>query len=318
MVEFEMMREILARRRTIFSLFHTAVLACGFGCMDLASAQPQDLYPSKPIRVVVPYPPGGSTDIAARLVFQRVAEIIKQPVFIDNKSGGGGNIGALEVARSAPDGYTLLVATTQHAINMTLITNMRYDVRKSFAPISPISEGPLLLVTGNSQPFRNVKDVIEAAKSGKVTFATAGNGGSVHLAGELFNRMANVKMVPIPFRGSMPALTDVMSGEVTVMIDSMLSSMPFVTSGKLKALAITSPTRSKLLPSVPTVAESGMPGYEVTAWNGVLAPAGTPPPIVARLNSALTVVLQSAEVKERFKTLGSYRNQTLLMDSEYF
>ena len=263
-------------------------------------------YPNKPVKVVVPYPPGGPTDIVARVVFQQVSEATGQQFVIDNRAGGGGNIGAEAVAHAPADGYTLLVATTAHAINMSLFSGLRYDVVKDFTPVSLLTQGPLVLVATPGFPANNVRELIALAKAKPDTlnFASSGNGQSTHLSGELFNAMAGVKILHVPYKGSAPALTDVMSGQVPLMFDTMLSAMPFVNSGKLKALAVTSPMRSPAAPNVPTIAESGLPGYEVFAWNGILAPAGTPKAVVARLSEELKKALQLPQVKEKFSAQG--------------
>ena len=263
-------------------------------------------YPNKPVKVVVPYPPGGPTDIVARLVFQQVSEATGQQFVIDNRAGGGGNIGAEAVAHAPADGYTLLVATTAHAINMSLFSGLRYDVVKDFTPVSLLTQGPLVLVATPGFPANNVRELIALAKAKPDTlnFASSGNGQSTHLSGELFNAMSGVKMSHVPYKGSAPALTDVMSGQVPLMFDTMLSAMPFVNSGKLKALAVTSPMRSPAAPNIPTIAESGLPGYEVFAWNGLLAPAGTPKAVVARLSEELKKALQLPQVKEKFSAQG--------------
>ena len=263
-------------------------------------------YPNKPVKVVVPYPPGGPTDIVARVVFQQVSEATGQQFVIDNRAGGGGNIGAEAVAHAPADGYTLLVATTAHAINMSLFSGLRYDVVKDFMPVSLLTQGPLVLVATPSFLANNVRELIALAKAKPDTlnFASSGNGQSTHLSGELFNAMAGVKISHVPYKGSAPALTDVMSGQVPLMFDTMLSAMPFVNSGKLKALAVTSPVRSPAAPNVPTIAESGLPGYEVFAWNGLLTPAGTPKAVVARLNEELKKALQLPQVKEKFSAQG--------------
>lgn len=272
-----------------------------------AQAQTQtQTYPAKPIRLVVPYPPGGPTDIVARLVAQKLSEQMGQPVVIDNRPGAGGNPGAEMVARSAPDGYTLVVATTAHAINPSLFKNLGYSLSKDFAPISQLTSGPLVIVANPGLPANNVAELIALAKSkpGELNFASSGNGQSTHLSAELFASMAGVKMNHIPYKGSAPALTDTMGGQTQLMFDTMLSAMPHVKAGKLKALAVTSSTRSPVAPDVPTVAESGLPGYEAIAWNGLLAPAGTPPDVVARLNAELKKVLASPDVKDKFEAQG--------------
>ena len=263
-------------------------------------------YPNKTVKVVVPYPPGGPTDIVARVVFQQVSESTGQQFIIDNRAGAGGNIGAEAVARSPADGYTLLVATTAHAINVSLFSKLSYDMLKDFVPVTLLTQGPLVLVASPDFPANNVRELIALAKAKpqSYNFASSGNGQSTHLSGELFNTMAGIKLGHVPYKGSAPALTDVMSGQVPLMFDTMLSAMPFVTAGTLKALAVTSPQRAPAAPSIPTVAESGLPGYEVFAWNGLLAPAGTPPAVVTRLNDELKKAMQLPQVKEKFAAQG--------------
>ena len=274
-----------------------------------AQAQPVDSsasYPNKPVKVVVPYPAGGATDIAARVVFQQVSEATGQQFILDNRAGAGGNIGAEAVAHAPADGYTLLVATTAHAINMSLFSNLRYDMIKDFTPVSLLTQGPLVLVATPGFAANNVSELIALAKAkpNTLNFASSGNGQSTHLSGELFNTMSGIKLSHIPYKGSAPALTDVMAGQVPLMFDTMLSAMPFVNSGKLKALAVTSSSRSPAAPNIPTIAESGLPAYEVFAWNGLLAPAGTPKPVLARLSEELKKAMQLPQVKDKFSAQG--------------
>ena len=279
----------------------TSVLALLFAGPFLAQS-----FPAKPVRVVVPYPPGGPTDIVARVLFQQVAEATGQQFLIDNRAGAGGNIGAELVAKSPPDGYTVLIGTTAHAINMSLFKNLGYDVQKDLMPVSLLTQGPLVLVAHPQFPASSVKEVIELAKTkpGGLNFASSGNGQSTHLSAELFNTMAGIKMAHVPYKGSAPALTDVMSGQVDVMFDTTLSAMPFVKAGKLKALGLTSAVRSPAAPDVPTIAESGLPGYEVFAWNGVLVPTGTPKAIIQQLNDHIRKAMLLPQVKDKFSAQG--------------
>ena len=281
----------------------TAIAALALLLPPAAGAQ---TYPAKPVKFIVPYPPGGPTDIVARVVGQKLSEHTGQQFIVDNRAGAGGNIGAEAVARSPADGYTLLIATTAHAINMSLFKKMSYNTLKDFAPVAPLTHGPLVIVANPSLQAGNVRELIALAKArpGAINFASSGNGQSTHLSGELFNSMAGVKMTHIPYKGSSPALTDVMGGQASVMFDTMLSAMPFVKSGKLKALAVTSATRSPVAPDLPTVAESGLRGYETIAWNGVLAPAGTPKEAIAKLSAELKRALETPEVKEKFAAQG--------------
>ncbi len=284
----------------------TIAFICGLLSLVLTAPANAQSYPNKPVRVVVPYPPGGPTDIVARVLFQQVSEATGQQFLVDNRAGAGGNIGAEIVAKSPADGYTLLIGTTAHAINMSLFKNLSYDVQKDFAPVSLLTQGPLVLVAHPQFPANSIKEVIELAKSksGGLNFASSGNGQSTHLSAELFNTMAGIKMSHVPYKGSAPALTDVMSGQVDVMFDTTLSAMPFVKAGKLKALGLTSPVRSPAAPDVPTIAESGLPGYEVFAWNGVFFPAGTPKAIIQQLNDQIRKAMLLPQVKDKFSAQG--------------
>jgi tripartite-type tricarboxylate transporter receptor subunit TctC len=284
------------------------LLVCAVGILAILSestAAPQS-YPNAPVKMIVPYPPGGPTDVVARVVGQKLSEQLGQQFIVDNRAGAGGNIGAEAVARSPADGYTLLVATTAHAINMSLFKKLSYHTLKDFAPVSPLTHGPLVIVANPSLPVQNVRELIELAKSkpGELNFASSGNGQSTHLAGELFSAMAGVKMTHVPYKGSAPALTDVIGGQASLMFDTMLSAMPFVKTGKLKALAVTSAARSPAAPELPTVAESGLPGYEAIAWNGLLAPAGTPKEVIAKLSAELKKTLELPEIREKFAHQG--------------
>ena len=281
-------------------------LACAVACVAASGLAMAQDYPNKPVKLVVPYPPGGPTDIVARVVAQKLQEQIGQPFVIDNKPGAGANTGAEAVARSTPDGYTLLVATTAHAINPSLFSKLSYQLLKDLAPVSQLTSGPLVIVANPALPAQNIQELIALAKgkSGGLNFGSSGNGQSTHLSAELFSAMAGIKMSHVPYKGSAPALTDVMAGQTDLMFDTMLSAMPHVKAGKLKALAITSSQRSPVAPHLPTVAESGLPGYEAIAWNGLLAPAGTPKEVVARLNAELKKVLENPDVRQRFEAQG--------------
>ena len=291
---------------------HTLIAGLLFASATITSqaqtpaATPPAVYPNKPVKVVVPYPPGGATDIVARIVFQQVSEATGQQFVIENRAGAGGNIGAEFVARAPADGYTLLIATTAHAINMSMFKGLSYDVVKDFTPVTQLTQGPLVLVATPAFPANNVRELIALAKAKPDTlnFASSGNGQSTHLSAELFNSMAGIKLSHVPYKGSSPALTDVMAGQVPLMFDTMLTAMPFVKAGKLKALAVTSPQRSPAAPDVPTIAESGLPGYEVFAWNGLLAPAGTPKAVIAQLSEELKKAMQLPQVKEKFSVQG--------------
>ena len=270
-----------------------------------AAAQP---YPSKPIRLVVPFPAGGTTDILAREVGQRLSLSLGQPVVIDNRPGAAGNIGSELVAKSAPDGYTLLMATVgTHAINPNLYARIPYDHVKDFAPVVLVAGVPNVLEVTPSLPVHSVADLIKLAKEkpGQINFASSGSGTSIHLSGELFKTMAGVDMTHVPYKGSAPAITDLIGGQVQVMFDNLPSSLQQIKAGKLRAIAVTSAQRAPALPDVPTIAESGLPGFEATSWFGIVAPAGTPPTIIARINADVNQWLQSPEAKEKLLAQGA-------------
>ena len=285
-----------------------AWLAAAWACAALAAHAQYPQYPNKPIKLVVPFPAGGTTDIMARAVAADLQKAFGQAVIVDNKAGAGGNIGSDYVAKAAPDGYTLLMGTVgTHAINVTLYPKMPYDAVKDFVPVSLVSGVPNVLVAAPGFPVNSVKELIDAAKKSPdtVTFASSGSGTSIHLSGELFKQLAGVQMTHVPYKGSSAALPDVMSGQVNVMFDNAPSVMQHIRGGKLKAIAVTSSKRSPALPNVPTIAESGLSGYEATSWFGVLAPAGTPKDIVDKLSQAISRALQTPEMKERLAGQGA-------------
>jgi tripartite-type tricarboxylate transporter receptor subunit TctC len=281
-------------------------LALAMACIaPLAFAQ---AYPNHTIRLVVPFPAGGTTDILARDVAKKLTDAMGQPVVVDNRPGAGGNIGADLVAKSPPDGYTLLMGTVgTHAINPSLYAKMPYDHVKDFLPVVLVAGVPNVLVVNPSVPINSVADLIKLAKAkpGSINFASSGSGTSIHLSGELFKTMAGVDMTHVPYKGSSPALTDLMGGQVQIMFDNLPSSLALIKAGKLRAVAVTSLKRAPALPDVPTIAESGLPGFEASSWFGVLAPAGTPAPIVARLNAEVNKWLQSPEGKEQLLAQGA-------------
>jgi tripartite-type tricarboxylate transporter receptor subunit TctC len=280
-----------------------AVLAATAASLALAQG-----YPSKPIKLIVPFPPAGSTDISARAVAGKLGERLGQAVVIENKPGAGGNIGTDVVAKAAPDGYTLIVGTVgTHAINQSLYSKMPYDNIRDFAPVILLSTTPNVLVTQPGFAANSVADVIRMAKAkpGELTFASSGNGTSIHLSGELFNSMAGTKMTHIPYKGSAPMLIDLLSGTVNMAFDNLSASMVHIKAGKLKALATTGAQRAPALPDIPTVAEAGLAGYDSTSWNGIYAPAGTPREIVDKLNREVRAILESAETRKYFSEQGA-------------
>jgi tripartite-type tricarboxylate transporter receptor subunit TctC len=262
-------------------------------------------YPSRQITIVVPYPPGGPTDIVARIIGQKLSERMGQPVIIDNRAGAGGNIGASAVAKAAPDGHTLLLGTTAHAINPHLFKSLDHNIQKDFAPVVLLTSLPLAVVTRPGLPAKNIKELIALAKTRPLTYASSGNGQSTHLAAELFKSMTGTQITHVPYKGSAPALMDLMGGQVDLMFNTLLSSMPHVKAGRLNALAVTPAKRAASAPELPTVAESGVPGYEADAWSGLLAPAGTPDAVVSRLNKEVNVILHLPDVKKRFLEEGA-------------
>jgi tripartite-type tricarboxylate transporter receptor subunit TctC len=281
-----------------------AVLACAAAPHVLAQAA----YPTKPVRLVVPFPPGGTTDILARAAAQKLTEAWGQQVIVDNRPGAGGNIGAELVAHAPPDGYTLLMGTVgTHAINASLYSKLPYDHIKDFAPIVLIAGVPNVLEINPSLPVTNVQELIAYAKAnpGKLNFASSGNGTSIHLSGELFKSLTGVSMTHVPYKGSALALTDLVGGQVQLMFDNLPSSLQFIKAGKLKALAVTSTTRAAALPDVPTMVEAGVPGYEASAWFGILAPAGTPRDVVMRTNAEIVKWLASPDAREKLASQGA-------------
>ncbi len=286
-------------------LLHKWMLALAFAAIA-AGAQAQS-YPSKPIRLVCPFPPGGAVDIASRAVAHELTQILGQPVTVDNRPGAGGNIGADAVAKSSPDGYTLLMTTSGiMAINPALYSKIPFDPIKDYAPVSTLVSLHNVLVVNPSFPAKSVKDVIALAKAqpGKLTYASSGNGTSIHLSGELFKSMTGVDLLHIPYKGSAPAVTDLLGGQVNMMFDNIPSSLPHIRAGKLRALGVTGATRSPLLPDVPTIAEAGVPGYDSYVWFGVVAPAGTPADIIAKLNAALVKAAATPSFRDRLTEQG--------------
>jgi tripartite-type tricarboxylate transporter receptor subunit TctC len=291
------------RRRLTVGVIAAATLAAA----PLA-ATAQAAYPSRPINLIVPFSAGGTTDILARIVGEAIKKELGQPVIVDNRAGAGGNIGGALAAKAAPDGYTLFMGTVgTHAINASLYKKMPFDHVKDFAPLTRVAMVPNLLVAHPSRPYKNVRELIAYARAnpGKVNFGSSGNGSSIHLSGELFNTLAKVDMIHVPYKGSAPAVTDLVGGQIDLMFDNMPSAIQHVRSGRLKALAVTTAKRSPELPDVPTIAEAGVPGYEATSWFGMFAPAATPAPIVARLNAALVKALADPEVKKKFAEQGA-------------
>lgn len=273
------------------------------------AASAQDTYPNKTIRFVVPYPPGGPTDLMARLLQTELQTRLGATVIVDNKGGAGGNLGSADVAKQAPaDGYTLLLAASgPMAVNSTLYKSMPFNPLTDLAPVIQISSFPLVLEVHPKLGVTTVKELVALAKSKKVelSFASAGNGTPQHLAGEIFNTMMETNIAHIPYRGAGPALNDLIGGQVNVMFDILGSSLPHIQSGKLVPLAVTSAKRSPVLPNVPTMAEAGVAGYEFTGWHGIAVRAGTPAPIIDKLNTTLNAIFKDAEFQKKWEALGT-------------
>lgn len=293
---------ILSKARIVARLAMRVLIA---GIVTMAQAQ---TYPDKAVRIIVPFAPGGSADIVGRIMSQKLSERLKQSVVIDNRGGGGGNIGSDMVAKAQPDGYTLLVGTVGSlTINPSLYKKMPYDPLKELTPLAYLGSTPNVLVVHTSLPVKSVRELIIFARSrpGQLNYASAGSGGSVHLAAELFKSLAKVDMVHVPYKGSGPALIDLLGGQTQLMFSTMPPALPHVKSGRLRALGMTGAKRSPLVPELPTIAESGLPGYEITQWWGLLGPPGMPAAVVTRLNSEVNAILQQPDVKERFASEGA-------------
>ena len=262
-------------------------------------------YPNKPVRWVVPYPPGGTTDILARLIGNYLSEHLGQTFIIENKPGGGNNIGTEFVARAPHDGYTLLLVNPANGINQSLYKNLKFDLLKDIVPVAGITRVPNVMEVNPNFPAKTVAEFIAYAKAnpGKVNMGSSGTGTSVHMSGELFMSMAGIKMAHVPYRGSAPALTDLMAGTVDVMFDNMPSSIGHIQGGKIRAMAVTTEARSKALPDIPTVAET-VPGYEASAWFGIGAPKGTPADVIDKLNKTVNEALKDPKMIERLADLG--------------
>ena len=296
------------RRFALGTIASAAVLGAGLLTHTAAMAQ---AYPSKPVTIVVPFAAGGATDILARIIGQALTTELGQSVIVDNRAGAGGNIGASMAAKSPADGYTLFMGTVGthaiNAINASLYKKMPFDPIKDFAPLTRRANVPNLLVANPAQPYKTVKELIAYAKAnpGKVNFGSSGNGSSIHLSGELFKSLAKVDMVHVPYKGSAPAVTDLLGNQIGIMFDNMPSAIQHVRSGKLVPIVVTTAKRSPELPNVPSIAEAGVPGYEATSWFGMFAPAGTPAPVLAKLNAALVKVLAQPDVKKKINEQGA-------------
>jgi len=292
-------------RTALPRIFVAIAAAIALAASGLASGE---TYPAKPIHFIVPYPAGGPLDTVARLLGQKVSESVRQPVIVENRPGAGGNIGADLVAKSAPDGYTILMgAVATHAINPTLYAHIPYDPVKDFAPVTQVASTPNVLVVNPSLPVASVKEFIAYAKAhpDALNFGSGSTGSAGHLAGELFKAMAGVRMVHVPYKGAGPAMQDLIGGRIQLMFDNLASSLAQMRAGRVKALAVTTAKRSALAPELPTIAESGLPGFDISTWFGVFAPGGTPRDIVERLHAEFVKALADPAVRQTMLKLGA-------------
>ena len=296
------MKTNTTRRSTLAGLLAATVLAASWSAPALA----QDAWPNKPVRLVVPFAPGGSTDVIARMMAQKLTEVWGQTVVVDNRAGAGGNLGADIVAKSPADGYTLLFGTGSITINPQLYKKMPFDTKKDLVPITNVASGPMLVVVPDDSPLTSVKELIAQAKAkpGSINFGSAGVGSQVHLAGENFANAAGVDIVHVPYKGEAPAYTDLIAHQTQMMVGNFAAASALLGKGRLRALAVTSKQRMPSMPEVPTVSESGLPGFENTGWFGLLAPAGTPAPILARIHADVVKALASTEIKARLYVQG--------------
>jgi tripartite-type tricarboxylate transporter receptor subunit TctC len=295
----------MINRRTLLALAAAAAAGTSFG----AHAAPA--WPEKPVRIVVPFAAGGTSDILARLLADKLQLALKQTVLVENKAGAGGVIGADSVAKSAPDGYTFLLGTiASHAINPVLQPKMPYDAAKDFAPVILLGSISNVLLVGTEAPYKSVKELIAAAKAkpGDIAFASSGQGSSQHMSGETFKLLTGAELTHVPYKGSAPAIQDVIGNQIPMSFETVTVALPFVQSGKVRALAVTSAKRSIAMPDVPTLQEAGVPGFDVASWQAFYAPAGTPPAIVKRMNAEVAKIIAMPDVKARMEGLGLQYN----------
>jgi tripartite-type tricarboxylate transporter receptor subunit TctC len=263
-------------------------------------------YPAKPIRIVVPYLAGGAADVVARLIGQKMSESFGQSVLVDNRAGGAANIGSEFVAKAAPDGYTLLMGSPANVVNVSLFAKLPYDILKDLAPIVLMGTSANILVVHPSLPVKSVRELIAfaTARPGQLTYASSGNASSNHLSGELFKSLARVDLVHVPYKGGGPAITDLLGGQVTMYFSSLPSALPFVRTGKLRALGVTSAKRAAVAPELPTIAEAGLPGYAFFAWHALLAPTGTPQGVIEKLNAEVVRIVNTSDARTRLESQG--------------
>ena len=310
------------RRTLAAALAAACVLAALFAPSVMAQAQ---AWPSRPVKLIVPFPPGGPADVMGRIYADKLTGALGQPVVVENRAGAAGNVGSEVTARAAPDGYTLLLVASSHVINSGLYDKLPYDPIKDFTPISQVAYYSLVLVAHPSVPANNLKDLVALAKAqpGKLAVVSAGNGTPTHLTAELFRTAAGIDFLHAPYKGAAPATNDLLAGQAQLMFNNPVSSIPHVKTGRLKAIAVTGLKRAAIAPDIPTIAESGYPGFEAGTWYAFLAPAGLPRDMLARLNSAVNSVTQMPDVRERFNTMGvesigtTPAQLTTVMQAEY-
>jgi tripartite-type tricarboxylate transporter receptor subunit TctC len=287
--------------------FVTRLVTAASLVLSLAAGAAAADYPDRPIRLIIPFPPGGSNDVVGRLIAKVLSEKIGQQVFVDNRGGAGGLIGTEALAKATPDGYTLGIVSIAHAVNPALHSPLPYDPIKSFEPVSILATGPNVLVVNPDLPVTSVKELVALAKQkpGELNYASAGIGSFQHLGGELFKLEANVNIVHVPYKGGGPAMQDVVAGHVKIMFSSLIQTTPLIKAGRLRPVGVGGTKRSPVLPDVPTIAEAGVPGYAANNWWGIFAPAGTPKPIVDKLYKAIQLALQSPEMLKEFELEGA-------------
>lgn len=282
-------------------------IVAGLAIIATAAALPAfAAFPDKPIRIVVPFSPGGGTDMVSRVVAEGMSKDLGKPIIVENKPGAGTIIGSDYVAKSAPDGYTLVMATFAHAVNPSMQPKMPFQTDKAFAPVILVGRSPNVLVVRTDRPYKSVADILAAARAtpGKLTYGSQGNGTSAHMAGELFKIVGKVNLVHVPYRGAGPAITDMLGGQIDMMFGTVAAVAPFIASGQMRAIAVTTAERAPALAKVPTIAESGLPGYAAESWYGLYAPAGTPPAVIARLNAAAKRAVQSELFRKKVESEG--------------
>ncbi len=295
-------RNDVPARRAVLRMIAVAGAVTPLSWQTEATAQDTSAYPSKPIRIIVGFTPGGATDLVARLIAQKLQEAFGQSVLVENRPGAGSNLAAEQVARANPDGYTLLLATIANATNMSMYQNLNYDSLRDFTPIIQLMAAPSVLVVGTGVPASDLKELIALvkAKPGQLTFASSGSGGSPHLAGEMLKLRAGLDLIHVPYKGAAPAMADVIGGVVTMGFKTALSAIPQMQAGKVKPIAVASNKRLAQIPNVPTMAEAGFPDFEVSSWNGLFAPIKTPPELIAKLNRECQKILALPDIKEKF------------------